>query len=328
VFFSVFIISVTSFVSARLSRVRLINKVLFFGAALLGVYASPIQAATLVNRWSFNGNLNDTSGNNNNGTLVGSASSFVPGVFGGQGLYIARTDYVTNSSAAGLPIAGNADWSMNVWLYLTNNPVSLAYFAGFGAATASAGNGTSRGLIAYGPPGNLGIYSWGANQDLASGDPFPLNQWVMVTITHSGATGVTAIYSNTVNLVSAVESYASVPAGSAQDIQVNYPAFSGTDRFNGIIDEFTIWSGVLATNEIAGLYATNGVPMQAPTIVTAPSPVTAFVGEYASLSVTAGNSGPFAYQWRQNGNNLSGQTDAAIGFAPVAAANEIGRAHV
>ena len=78
---------------------------------------------------------------------------------------------------------------------------------------------------------------------------------------------------------------------------------------------------MLSTNEIAGLYASNAVPRLAPQIVITPSPVTAYVGEYASLSVSAENSGPFTYQWQQNSNNLSAQTNASIYFAPIVATN-------
>ena len=229
---------------------------------LVGVYASPIQAYTLVNHWSFNGNLNDTSGNHNNGTLVGSGSSYVPGVFGGQGLYLSANDKNTNTSAVGLPTAGNADWSMNLWLYLTNTPISLAYIAGFGNINTSGGayNGTARGLIAYGSPNNQGIYFWGEGNDMASGVAYALNQWVMLTITHSGSMDITDIYTNGVNIFEGGESFVNIPSPYNQYIQVNYSPLYATSGFNGIIDEFTLWSGVLSSNEIVDLYTSNAVP--------------------------------------------------------------------
>ncbi|HEY3860646.1 MAG TPA: LamG-like jellyroll fold domain-containing protein [Verrucomicrobiae bacterium] len=274
--------------------------------------------AVLVNQWKFENNLNDTSGNNNNGTLVGAGSSYVPGVFGGQGIYLATNEMITNLSAAGLPLAGNSDWSMNVWLYLTNNPVSLAYFAGFGGVAGSSG--TTRGLIAFGAPANLGIYLWGDNTDFASGAAYPLNQWVMVTATHSGATGITTFYTNSVTYTNRSQVLAAIPA-TAKQIQINYPVFGAGDRFNGIMDEFTIWSGVLTANDVAGLYASNSPPFLPPIVATPPNPVTAYAGEYAGMTVTPGNIGPDTYQWLQNGVPLAGQTNASIYFTPLAASN-------
>jgi hypothetical protein len=292
-----------------------ISKMLLIGAMVAGVYTSPIQAQeTLVNQWGFEGNANDTSGNNNNGTITGSPS-YVAGKFG-QGIYLNRLDSIQKTSATGLPVSGTASWSCNVWLYLTNAPNSLAYFAGFGNATSAAAAGTARGLIAFGAPSNLGIYSWASSSDLASGTGYPLNQWTMVTITHDGTTGTRTIWKNANYTVSAVHALNTAPS----TISVGVTAWSG-DEFQGIVDEFTIWSGVLGTNDIAGLYASNSVPLVAPSIVTAPSPVTQYAGEYASMSVTAANIGPFTYQWQQDGANLLGQTNATISFAPIVATN-------
>ena len=95
----------------------------FAEVQLLGVPAAPLPVATLVNRWSFNGNLLDSSGNDNNGTLTGAGPyGYVPGVFGEQGLYFSTNNVINTTAAVGLPAAGTASWSMNLWLYLTNQP--------------------------------------------------------------------------------------------------------------------------------------------------------------------------------------------------------------
>ena len=187
-----------------------ICKVLLFGAMLLGVYDPPIQAATLVNQWKFDGNVNDTSGNNNNGTLAGGGSSYGPGVFGGQGLYLGTNDMVITTNAVDLPSAANSDWSMNLWLYLTNDSVPLAYVAGFGSYTGPAG--ASRCLIVYGGTDNQDIYVWGYSADLDSGVAYPLNQWVMVTVTHSGVSALTSVYTNGVHIFDGPQSLAAIPA--------------------------------------------------------------------------------------------------------------------
>lgn len=290
-----------------------INKILLIGAMVAGVYTSPIQAQ--VNQWSFEGNANDTSGNNNNGTITGSPS-YVAGKFG-QGIYLNRLDSIQKTSATGLPVSGTASWSCNVWLYLTNAPNSLAYFAGFGSATSAAGGGTARGLIAFGAPSNLGIYSWGSDDDLASGIGYPLNQWTMVTITHDGTTGTRTIWINGNYTVSAVPALTN---GAPSTISVGVTAWSG-DEFQGIVDEFTIWSSVLSTNEIASLYASNSVPPAPPAIATAPQPLTAYVGEYPFMTVVPGGSAPCTYQWLQGGTNVPGATNATLVLGPLSTNN-------
>ena len=302
-----------------------INKVLLVAALVAGVYASPSQAQTLANRWSFDGNLLDTSGNGNNGTLSGSGSFYTNGAFSGhQGIYLTTANLISTASAVGLPTAGNADWSMNLWLYLTNTPISLAYMAGFAATATASGNpvnGTARGLLAYGAPSNLGIYLWGKSYDLASGAPYPLNQWVMVTIVHNGSANTTSFYTNGVNIMTGAETaLVTVPSPYNQYIQVGYPGSGYTyaaGGFKGIIDEFTIWSGALNAAQIAGLYQTNGLAWAPPIIVTQPSPITQYATVSASMSVVVGNIGPAtnSYQWQQSSTNLLGQTNATIAFA-------------
>ena len=274
---------------------------------LLGVCALPLPAQTLVNRWSFNGNLLDSSGNNNNGTLTGAGPyGYVPGVFGEQGLYFSKNNVISTTTAVGLPTAANASWSMNLWLYLTNQPsATKAYLAGW--ANVGGPTGTDRGLLAYLGANNLSIYSFGYSADLSTLVVYPLNQWVMLTVTHDGGSGTTIVYTNGSQIASAViTAYVSVSA--YPDIQVNKLYDSG-GYFNGIINEFTIWSGVLSPSQLATLYTNN----------TAFIPL-AVSGGVAAQNVYAGGSAVFSavvnqltngcyFQWQaiQNGatNNLT-----------------------
>src|SRR5262245_59210011 len=109
--------------------------------SIIGIAAlalpSAAPAATLVHQWRFEGNANDTSGNGNNGTVLGSPV-YTTGAFG-QGLYLNRLDSVQKTNATGLPLLGADSWSCNAWFYLTNTPESLAYMCGFGSV---AGTGT------------------------------------------------------------------------------------------------------------------------------------------------------------------------------------------
>jgi hypothetical protein len=85
-----------------------INKIVLVAAMAAGVYTSPSQAQiALVNRWSFNGNLLDSSGNGNNGALSGSGSSYVTGLFGQQAIYSMSQVFDSGEWLVGVPHGGN-----------------------------------------------------------------------------------------------------------------------------------------------------------------------------------------------------------------------------
>lgn len=208
----------------------------------------------LVSSWKFEGNTSDTSGNGNDG-IVSGTPTYVPGKFG-QAIYLNRADSIQKTNALNLPVAGTNSWSCNVWLYLTDAPDSLAYLCGFGNVSSASLPGTARGLLAYGGSGNNGIFSWGADLDLATGLAYPLNQWTMVTITHDGATGTRTIWVNANPVVSAV-----LPlTNTSNTISAGVTVWIGQNAdFQGVLDEFTIWSGVLGADEITSLFSSNDI---------------------------------------------------------------------
>ena len=53
----------------------------------------------------------------------------------------------------------------------------------------------------------------------------------------------------------------------------------------------------------------------APSVATQPQSLTVLEGSPATFSVTAGGDGPFTYQWRFNGGNIVGATNATFGYA-------------
>lgn len=59
----------------------------------------------------------------------------------------------------------------------------------------------------------------------------------------------------------------------------------------------------------------------APTLASQPASVTATVGESATFSVVANGTTPFTYQWRKDGNPISGATSASYVIAGVQAAD-------
>jgi len=71
----------------------------------------------------------------------------------------------------------------------------------------------------------------------------------------------------------------------------------------------------VTTGSIAGLVVSNSVPI----IISQPGNVAAPLGDDAFISVTAAGSIPISYQWRFNGVNILGATNATLELANVSA---------
>lgn len=104
------------------------------------------------------------------------------------------------------------------------------------------------------------------------------------------------------------------------DDQYTYAAGSSANtirNFDGSVAQVAFWTNALSAADIAQLYGAAGVP---PTISIEPQPETSNAGTSLSLSVTVRGSGPFDYQWYQNGSAVPGATSSTLTFNPLTAA--------
>lgn len=222
-------------------------------AATAVLSAPGVSAATLVHQWSFEGNLNDTSGSGNHGTLSGGdgTADYVAGA-SGQAIDLRNSpEIIQATGATGLPYAAADAWSLNVWMQLDAPPTNLAYIAGFGYANSGDDPfGFSRAFIQF----DSGFYMWGSHADVSSGTAYNADgDWHMYTITRDGTTTsfyIDAVLVNTLagdflNDISAP--YDTVQVGGFGD--VNW----GAGALDASIDEFTIWSGALTGSEVSAL---------------------------------------------------------------------------
>jgi hypothetical protein len=77
-----------------------------------------------------------------------------------------------------------------------------------------------------------------------------------------------------------------------------------------------------ATSNSAILTVSAGAPTAvAPSIVTQPASLTANVGSTATLAVGVDGTGPFSFQWRRDGADITGATSAVLTFPAVALPN-------
>ena len=95
----------------------------------------------------------------------------------------------------------------------------------------------------------------------------------------------------------------------------------GNYHFDGLIDEVSIYSRALSSNEIAAIYSAGSAgkcfTATPPVIITQPTNQMASVGGTATFRVSATGTQPLFYQWRFNGTNILGATNALLTLSNV-----------
>lgn len=229
------------------------NRYCVFGALMAAVLTAAAFAlpAELALEWKFDGNLNDTSGNDIHGNPYPSTvePAFGEGV-SGQALVSDGTNCVfrTGLSSAELPILGGDAWSVNVWVYPTEMPQDWRLVWALGQKPSGEVN--SRSLYSSGfsatEVGHLTFvgYTPAATTWLVTHIPWDINQWQMVTTTYDGS--IVRMYKNGVLIAMRAQTFQDAPG----EVRIPSHAWNQHDFFIGKFDEFTIWRGKLSHEQI------------------------------------------------------------------------------
>jgi len=148
--------------------------------------------------------------------------------------------------ASGLPIHAGDHWTINMFVYLDNQPEELSLLGGFGNGADETGR--QRYLIKF----HDGIHFWGSNVDINAGKPFDLRRWQMITVTFDGST--IRLYRDGTELKSAPATL--FDADPQVKIGTIGP-WSNTGHFAGKISDFTIWNEALTPAFLHSLQATH-----------------------------------------------------------------------
>jgi hypothetical protein len=214
--------------------------------------------------WSGPGAVKDSSGNHNDGTAHGSATTTAAGKLLGAGLFDGN-GYVSVKSSPSLQGPTSA-LTYAAWIYPT----------GLGPPGGPDGGGEVPfpGIVAkrqdYGVDVAFTMFLWTGNQlwaDLedsrfSSNATFSNGQWYHVAVVYDGSLPSGARASIYVN--GAFDSVHDAPAGSLgmhmADLTVGdltLTSFDPNERFQGRIDEVAVWTRALSAAEIQALYQAN-----------------------------------------------------------------------
>jgi hypothetical protein len=213
-----------------------------------------IATGVKVLEWKFDENNGLTaydSVGSNHGTLQNfpdpsSNRQWVPGLVGNCLFFDERVhDTVVKLNATGLPTRSFASWSINMYVLIHDAqlPVWTA-IGGFGTCTTPGQGRGERSLINW----SNGIYFWTSGTDLDCNTAFDINRWQMLTATYNGTT--LKVYKNGTLIASGSRTLATASA----EVHLGWAGPGG--RFNGMIDEFTIWQGDLTQTQIDTLATT------------------------------------------------------------------------
>ncbi len=307
------------------------KQLLLVAAAMLGLTAtslaqnvpSYVPSNGLVGWWPFNGNANDESGNNNNGSING-------------GTYISDRNGFLNS-ALGLPNLGNNSMvgnvapqfnnlglSLSVWLRLPNqyNQSTLAVIKN--GVPYNNGNGFDVAIDqnnqAYGV-NNYRVYFFAGNTNVNfTSNHSELGQWSHIVSTYDGNS--IKIYLN--GILKATQSFnlsLNCPNNDLIFGQWDNPTTPSVTNRN--IDDIGIWNRALTQQEITNLY--NAPNCSNNTTIT-PQTNSLTTGSTANFTATTSDPNPSfvwqsdfgqGFQTLNNFGNYSGVNTASIHISNV-----------
>ncbi|HOK67528.1 MAG TPA: LamG domain-containing protein [Anaerohalosphaeraceae bacterium] len=226
--------------------------ILFCGASM---------GAQKVIEWKFDGDLADSSGSGLDGIAFGTPA-YTAGV-SGQAFVSDGTNcvYRTGISTALLPVLAADTWSVNVWVYPTENPRDWRVLWCLGEKPDASKN--SRAVYASGYADYGGLITFvgrttTATTYISSMIPWDINKWQMITTTYDGR--IVRIYKNGVLIAMRNTTFMDAPG----EVRIPSNPWNSYDFFIGRFDEFTVWRGVLTADEIRNLIVP-GVLAEVPT---------------------------------------------------------------
>lgn len=199
----------------------------------------------LVGYWPFNGNANDQSGNNNNGTVNG--ATLTTDRFGNSnGAYSFDGQSEISCSFNGVP-SGNVNRTLNLWIKSNNINQVNKMLAGYGNDNPLE----MFALIMYNPSALGKVAFWARDNDTPFSNTISLNVWTMFSVVYNNNTVL--LYENGILILA--NDYSFIPLITPQSSIFHIGNFNNNVKgFYGQIDDVSLWNRALTQEEITNLY--------------------------------------------------------------------------
>lgn len=220
------------------------------------------SAPEKVLEWKFEGNLEDTSGNENHVTAAEGGFGYARGQCGQAISLDGRDVLIEMTRGTNLPLHAADDWSMNLWVFaedeISYGPDYHALALAVMGTNSWSENGNARSIGNWGWGGGISFYST-TMVPTASHVPYDAGRWQMITLTYdhslwqeqgTDTTGqALKVYKDGTPIASFDPQGRYYTGGFKEaDNRVSLlPVIpdQAPERFVGRLDEFTIWRGVL-----------------------------------------------------------------------------------
>lgn len=235
--------------------------------------------------------------------------------------------YVGGISGTEINFTGpTVNFTLEAWVNGPPTQVAGAGIIAKGTGT-NGGNGDEQFAIDVNN-GNFRFYIRKASDNTAvevNASVGPNGSWQHVVGVYDSVGGFMHLYVNGVEMADPGTVPPSGPRTSSHPVSIGARR-GGVDPsydlyFDGSIDEVAIYSTALSSEQVAAHYAAQYGNSQPPLIQVQPADVTTYATLPVSLSVAAAGTQPISFQWKKNGNNIGGATDATYTIDSATAAN-------
>jgi hypothetical protein len=216
---------------------------------LSGVVQAQIPTNGLVGYWPFNGNANDESGNNNDGTVNGAALTTDRNGNNNSAYYFdGVNDFIEVTHNSTLDFSSNDFLSVSFWINMESYPPSPYHDIVFSKQTGSGSSqcGFNINQVALYVGNSSGFETVGLSGS------YPLNQWVHVVFVWGN--GIKESYLNGVQVQSSTNS--TEIGANTMNLLFGKANWSNINAlpFNGKLDDIAIYNTALDSTEVLALY--------------------------------------------------------------------------
>ncbi len=270
------------------------------GVTVKRVYALPNYLPTngLVGWWPFNGNANDESGNENNGTVNGATLTSDRNGKNNSCYFFDKNQIQNIKVNSSTSLNNSSQYTANLWVNLRSHTGYNRY--------VNKGTGATGYQYVFANQ-DRGIYFY-YNNNYYQTSIFPsLNTWHMVSVTYNyGNNNDRCIFYLDGNPIDTFQTTAPIMSN-------NEPLYFGSE-FNeinttpdGQLDDIAIYNRALTQEEITALYL--GEACTTPIATITPQSATSFCSG-GSVNLNAATNANYTYQWLNNGAPISAATTA------------------